>query len=134
MLCKVCKRIDCVCRAKKVYKGPARVSKKQQAKNKEKAQVLEQDKVIYKEILTERGNICENCDNTFTPSLLNFHHLLEKRNYQEIRHEHYNIMVLCADCHSGTETRPDLYPKILARRNEALKRYSATLLPRTTTI
>ena len=68
---------------------------------------------------------CEYCGKTIRliPTLVNFHHILEKRNYEEYRHNKDNIMILCEDCHMGYETFPTKYPSIVERKEKMLEKY-----------
>lgn len=50
------------------------------------------------------------------PTSLNFHHILEKRNYPEYRYDENNIAIVCADCHSSYESNPDNIPKLVELR------------------
>lgn len=67
---------------------------------------------------------CENpkCNKELPnkPNLLYFHHILEKRNYPELRYVEENIAILCADCHSLYETYPDKVPYLTHKRDEIL--------------
>lgn len=48
---------------------------------------------------------CECCDTKLddVPTSVNFHHILEKRNYPQYRHIRINIAIVCGDCHSDYE-------------------------------
>jgi len=114
-----------------------RVSDKQKVKIEEKKLLLEKDKEFYLECWRERfmffGAVygewqyhsqpkCECCNRNlpFEPNLMFFHHILEKRNFPELRHEKWNIAILCSECHNKYETMPDLVPYLKQKRDELL--------------
>ena len=107
-----------------------KVSEKQVFKMSIKKELLEKDKAFYTEVWIKRffkdslsvpGTYikvkvicCENpeCKKRLPdePNLMFFHHVLEKRNFPEYRHEEQNIAILCAECHNAYETFPDSVP------------------------
>jgi len=107
---------------KKTYTIP-KVSKKRAKKIEYQKKVLELDKEFYKEIYLASPHWCQNCGCKLPkePQTFMFHHLLEKRNYPELRHIPENIMILCLQCHSKAETNIDFAPKIKERRLQAEK-------------
>lgn len=109
-------------KAAKVYRIP-KVSAKRAAKIVDDKILLEKDKEFYKEVYAASPHACQNCGCKLPkePSNFMFHHLLEKRNYPDLRHVHENIMILCLTCHSKAETNLDFAPKIRDRRNEVEK-------------
>ncbi len=123
--CKVCRHVNCHCRPKKQpVKSIRRLSKKKQDENKGLKSLHETDAKIYLEVWQERQHICENCTAPIhKPTLLNFHHLAEKRNYPTLRHLKINIALLCADCHSQVETNPAKTPKLNERRAQIIALY-----------
>lgn len=66
---------------------------------------------------------CEACGKNLpnTPNLMFFHHILEKKNYPELRHSYFNIAILCSDCHSSYEAFPYAVPWIMEKRKELIK-------------
>lgn len=116
------------------------VSEKQKFKITLKKELLEEDKNFYLEvwsnryIWTERENgiivykntpKCECCDKVLEsePNIMYFHHILEKRNYPELRHVDWNIMILCPECHNAYETNPLSRPKIVNRKETVWSLY-----------
>lgn len=105
-----------------------------------KKELLEEDKKFYTEIWTKRYFIesadnpgtykrlvkphCDVCANLLPdePNLMYFHHILEKRNFPELRHVPENIAILCPECHNMYETYPDSVPILVARRKELLEK------------
>lgn len=71
----------------------------------------------------ERMPCCEVCKTRifWGMDLRNFHHILEKRNYPELRHEPENIAILCPDCHNRYETMPDKVPYLKEKRQQLLE-------------
>jgi 5-methylcytosine-specific restriction endonuclease McrA len=57
-----------------------------------------------------------------------FHHILEKRNYPELRHEPENIAILCPDCHNRYETMPDKVPYLKEKRQQLLDEWEEWLI------
>lgn len=92
-----------------------------------KKKLTEEDHKFYTEVWNYRsvnGTCnCYNCNKIIGPeyTTCNFHHILEKRNYPELRHTPLNIMILCAECHNKYETFPDSTPSIKDRRNAFLE-------------
>lgn len=78
------------------------------------------------EYIMWRSPNCEHCRKKLgeEPLTIFFHHILEKRNFPELRYYEPNIAILCSSCHSGYESRPDLYPDLLERRRELLEYYN----------
>lgn len=114
-----------------------KISDKQRVKIEEKKALLEKDKEFYLSVWRHRfmyyGSVtqewnyfthprCEVCEKTlpFEPNLTYFHHILEKRNYPELRHEQKNIAIVCPECHNKYETMPDMVPYLKQKREELL--------------
>jgi len=106
-------------------------TEKQVFKLKIKKDLIEEDKKFYLSVWEERtwedeppGMLstqypkCECCGASLgsEPNLMNFHHILEKRNYPEYRHKEWNIAILCPDCHSRYESNPDNIPYLVQKR------------------
>lgn len=70
---------------------------------------FELDKLFYNSIWDSREHKCFNCESQLPsePLTLYFHHILPKRNYPELRHTDWNIVILCPDCHSSFEMYPN---------------------------
>lgn len=115
-----------------------KVSKKQVFKIKIKKELLEEDKKFYLKVWEDRtwkddppGMLgdeyprCECCRKSLgsEPNMMYFHHILEKRNYPELRHVDWNIMILCPECHNAYETNPLSRPNILNRRETTWSLY-----------
>lgn len=120
-----------------------KVSEKQQVKRVFKIKLLKEDKEFYLSLWYERfGRVegtaekyghtadnseimpgCEVCKARlyFQPTTVNFHHILEKRNYPQFRHEKWNIAILCPDCHSSYESNPDNVPYLRDKRKALLE-------------
>lgn len=120
-------------------------TEKQMFKIKLKWKTFEEDKEFYLKVWYERfGRVegtsdenyfgidnaqkmprCECCSKKlwFEPNTMYFHHLLEKRNYPELRHVDWNIMILCAECHNAYETNPLSRPKIVNRKETVWSLY-----------
>ena len=111
-------------------------SQKQVFKMTLKKQIFEEDKQFYLKVWDDRtwrddppGMLsdvpprCEVCDKHLgsEPNLMYFHHILEKRNYPDLRHIADNIAIVCPDCHNRYETNPDNVPTLKARRDALLK-------------
>jgi hypothetical protein len=106
-----------------------------------KKELLIEDKRFYTEIwinrfftITENNTYkrkslpqCENpkCNQFLgdEPNLIYFHHILEKRNYPNLRHVSANIAVLCPECHNMYETFPDKVPYLVRKREELLLKF-----------
>lgn|GEM_PF-1681814 len=90
-----------------------------------KESLFEIDKQFYEKIWEDVPHRCFNCERQLPsePLTLFFHHILPKRNYPELRHKAWNIMILCPDCHTQTEIFPDKTPKIKEYTETLLKKY-----------
>lgn len=121
-------------------KAIPKMTKKQAFKIKLKWKVFEEDKEFYLKVWYERfGRVegtsdanyfgidnatkmpkCECCGKRlwFEPNIMFFHHILEKRNYPELRHETRNIAVICADCHNRYEAYPGTVPYLINLKEE----------------
>lgn len=75
------------------------------------------------EEVTLQSPRCEVCSRRlgYEPNLTFFHHILEKRNFPELRHHPDNIAILCSDCHNAYETMPDKVPTLVIKRENLLK-------------
>jgi hypothetical protein len=107
-----------------------------------KKSLLEEDKQFYQKIWEERTGgdpgmdillsypKCECCNKNLgsEPNLMYFHHILEKRNYPELRHEPENIAILCPDCHNRYETNPDKVPYLKQKRKQLLDEWEEWLI------
>lgn len=111
-----------------------KMSDKQVFKMTLKRELLAEDKKFYTEVWIKRffqettegrfKRLVEpHCDNPECgerlpdePNMMYFHHILEKRNYPEHRHEPWNIAILCPGCHNLYETYPDKVPYLVQRR------------------
>ena len=92
-----------------------KVSKKASEKQVQKKVLLEQDKLFYERIWASREHCCYECGEKLSePLLQNFHHLLPKRNYPELRHKEENIVILCWNCHNQAEIFLEKTPKVHA--------------------
>lgn len=112
------------------------VSDKQKFRVKLRVTLLEEDKKMYMEIWEEackENNLhereyprCWSCRKYLgtEPNLMFFHHVLEKRNFPELRHDKDNIRLLCIDCHSSYETNPDTRADIKYLREILLESYN----------
>lgn len=131
-------------------KSIKKVSEKQKFKLKLKSQLLEEDKEFYIRVWYKRfGRVhgtaekygvdidntqlvpkCESCGKRlyFQPNLVNFHHVLEKRNFPEYRHDEDNIAVVCPECHSSYETNPDTVPEMKKRRKAVIEKMMNKLI------
>ncbi len=120
-----------------------KISEKHKFKLILKKELLEEDKKFYLEVWYNKfgrvegtaekyGNevdntiiipYCLNCRKRlfYEPNLCYFHHILEKRNYPQYRHEKSNIAIICEDCHNKYETMPDMVPFLVDLREELLK-------------
>lgn len=107
---------------KKVYKIPT-MSAKRKAKESEGKELFAADKEFYAEHWAAHPRTCEECNKNLgkEPLTLFFHHALPKRNYPQFRHDHFNIICLCPDCHSQAETDLDKVPKTKARTEQIKK-------------
>lgn len=65
---------------------------------------------------------CECCGKRlfWEPNLTYFHHILEKRNYPNLRHYKPNIAIICTDCHSNYESNPDNVPYLKMLKEELI--------------
>lgn len=108
-----------------------KVSDKQKFKITLKKDLHAQDKIFYEGIWERRfGEIirlgvsptCECCNKVLSiiPNLMYFHHILEKKNYPEHRHEGWNIAIVCPDCHSSYETNPDNQPALRDKKKSIM--------------
>lgn len=79
---------------------------------------------------------CECCQKKlgFEPLTTYFHHILEKRNYPELRHEKENIAILCPECHSRYETFPDNVPYLVNLRKTMLDLFNKGYFNKTNNI
>lgn len=122
-----------------------KISKKQVFKISLKRKLYDEDKKFYIDVWYQRfgrvegtaekyGNEIDNCTTFpkceacgkrlfFDPTSVNFHHILEKRNYPDLRHVEWNIAIVCPDCHSSYETLPDSVPYLKLKRDETLFRH-----------
>ncbi len=108
-------------------------TEKQKIKMSLKKDLLVEDQKFYTDIWTKRffehvphryfykkvsQPICEVCGDPLPdePNLMNFHHILEKRNYPHLRHDERNIAILCPECHNLYETFPDKVPYLVDKR------------------
>ena len=107
-------------KAKKYY-TIAKVSKKKAAKQETDKEILKLDDELRKTVWNASKHECQNCGIHLGNAWKkwNFHHLLPKAQYPELRHVPENIMVLCLECHSKCETNIDFAPKIRLRTIEA---------------
>lgn len=111
-------------------------SEKQLFKMTLKKQLIEEDKLFYLQVWKERtweddapGWLppvypkCENCKCSLgsEPNMMFFHHILEKRNFPELRHISENIAILCPECHNKYETNPDTVPYLKTKREELMR-------------
>ena len=117
-----------------------KMSEKQIFKMTLKKQLIDEDRKFYTEVWTKRFFIenkdvpntykmlikptCEVCGDRLSdePNLMYFHHILEKRNYPNLRHVKENIAIVCPECHSMYETFPDKVPYLVDKRNQLLKK------------
>ena len=58
------------------------------------------DARIRRTVKEQRGKRCECCSGSFLIQQLQVHHILETRIYPEHAREPFNMIVLCACCHS----------------------------------
>jgi 5-methylcytosine-specific restriction endonuclease McrA len=114
-----------------------KISDKQKDKLELKKELIEQDKEFYLDCWRARfmffGALygewqyhtepkCEVCRKHlgYEPNLTYFHHILEKRNFPELRHLQKNIAIICSECHNRYETMPDQVPYLQQKRDEIL--------------
>lgn len=111
-----------------------KISDKQVFKIKLKQTQLQKDKLFYLNVWKERFYVtlsfgeeimiqsprCQVCKKRLgeEPNLTFFHHILEKRNYPELRHVIGNIAILCTDCHSSYESNPLNVPYLVDLREK----------------
>lgn len=112
------------CRYHYPKKSIKRVSDKEKIKKESKKKLLEEDKQFYAGIWDKREHYCSECGvGICEPSTANFHHILEKRNYPDLRHTEDNIVILCIACHQQVEIMIEKCPKTLLLTNELKKKY-----------
>jgi 5-methylcytosine-specific restriction endonuclease McrA len=100
------------CRYHYPKKSIRRVSDKQKIKKLEKRELLEEDLQFYAGIWDKREHCCYECGvGICEPTSANFHHILEKRNYPDLRHIENNIVILCVSCHQQVETMIEKCPR-----------------------
>lgn len=110
-------------------KSIKRVSTKMKFKIILKKDLLKEDHEFYKKVWFKRffdgipKPKCEVCDKPlgWEPLTTFFHHILEKRNFPQLRHHEKNIAILCPDCHSQYETFPDKVPYLVNLRKQLLE-------------
>jgi 5-methylcytosine-specific restriction endonuclease McrA len=124
---------------------PKQISKrteKQVFKLKIKKDLIEEDKKFYLKVWEERTQgdkgmdimihyprcECCNIDLGSEPNMMNFHHILEKRNYPQYRHKEWNIAILCSHCHNRYETMPDTVPILVTKREFLLSLHEHEIL------
>lgn len=107
---------------KKAYSIP-KISEKRKKQIEENKDLAALDKNFYAEIWNSSPHKCQNCNCKLPkePLTIFFHHLLEKRNYPQLRHVPENIMILCPDCHAQAEADIDKTPKVKVRRSQVEK-------------
>lgn len=120
-ICRICQQSKPIfsrgrcaaCAKKEDYKSIAKVSDKGKMKREAKKSLIEEDKLFYMEVWNASNERCYECNKKLSnpPSMLYFHHLLEKRNYPQFRHTHENLAILCADCHQQAESDLDKTPR-----------------------
>lgn len=95
-----------------------KISAKQVFKMKLKTDLLEEDKKFYKKLWSYLPHNCEVCgiDLPNEPNIMFFHHILEKRNYPDLRHTPVNIAIVCPQCHNLYESYPDKVPYLVEYR------------------
>jgi hypothetical protein len=121
-----------------------KVSEKQKFKIVAKKKELTEDKEFYLKVWENRFGIiisldgdtnfidfskirrnprCECCGSrlAYSPSLVNFHHILEKRNYPLFRHAQWNIAIVCEDCHSSYESNPNNVPYLALKKRRIIE-------------
>lgn len=114
-----------------------KVSEKQKIKIEEKKEQVQKDILFYLKLWEKKFSLdreglptydywkwptCEVCGKRLSlePNITYFHHILEKRNFPDLRHVEWNIAILCFECHSKYETMPDLVPYLKMKRDELL--------------
>jgi len=119
-------------------KAISKVSQKQKFKLILKQDLIQKDKMFYLniwreafyvtlpttgEVMLAKSPRCENCGTRLgeEPNMCFFHHILEKRNYPNLRHVPENIAILCKGCHNTYETFPMKVPTLVARRTRLLE-------------
>lgn len=114
-----------------------KVSEKQKKKNLEKKELVAEDMKFYLRVWKERFMFdyhgmdmfhsmpkCQCCGKHLgEPNLMYFHHILEKRNFPDLRHTEWNIAIVCPECHNSYETNPDTVPYLKKLRIQNLNRY-----------
>lgn len=110
-------------RTDKKPKGLSRGKKLTLEAVEEKKELQKKDWDFYIDIWnTCLDHICFECNKHLgnEPLTLYFHHILEKRNHPEFRHESWNIVLLCADCHTGWEMFPNerRFPNLTLKTKE----------------
>lgn len=97
-----------------------RVSPRKLKDIEEKKKLREVDNEFYEGVWYKRPHRCRICDKGLGEEALTvyFHHILEKRNYEEYRHCEWNIVILCWECHQNADNN----------RIELLNRYKRVLL------
>jgi 5-methylcytosine-specific restriction endonuclease McrA len=102
-------------------------SEKGKIKADEKKTLIESDKQFYAGIWEKREHYCYECGKGIgEASTANFHHILEKRNYSELRHVEDNIVILCIACHYQVETLLEKCPRTQLLTEELKRRYDSS--------
>jgi hypothetical protein len=91
-----------------------KVSPKTAEKLEQQAELIKLDKEFYKQLWAIRPHKCVNCGCNIGKQfkLWNWHHLLNKVDYWQFRHNPRNVILVCLECHSKAETNLDFAPKI----------------------
>lgn len=127
-----------------------KISEKQKGKIEEKKELIKEDHKFYLDVWYQRfGKVegtedrnengmcnvlllpkCEVCGVRLwmEPNATYFHHVLEKRNYPQYRHEAWNIAIVCSECHNKYETMPDMVPYLKLKRDELLSKVAIGIL------
>lgn len=123
-----CRRVKAPKKAKPTIKRTyiKKVSKKKAKENRQDLKITKKDKEMYAEIWEERAHVdFETGDLIMSPSTLNFHHVLPKKEgaYPQFRHKKWNIVLVSWQTHTKAEANIDLVPKIKTYRDHLLKTY-----------
>jgi len=96
-------------------------------KNRQEQKITKEDRIMYAEIWEERPHVdFETGEPIMSPSTLNFHHVLPKKEseYPEFRHCKWNVILVNWETHTKAEANAwKLIPKIKAYRDHLLKTY-----------
>ena len=110
---------------KKIVKGIAKIGEKKMRKLSEQLAIMQKDMDVYIEIWNKRSHTCICCGvslgNKFIKSFA--HHLLEKHERGDLRHNPENIVLVCRICHDQYHISPNKPTKLVELAEEIEKKY-----------